>query len=82
MYAESDLLVVLDENATTGCSWASAIEGSTLALYIEKILSAEEAYPTEARTRVAWGRIFFFKGMVASDGAITFSCALLGANRR
>ena len=33
MYAESNLLVVLDENATTGYSWTSAIEGSTLALY-------------------------------------------------
>ncbi len=37
MYAESNLLVVLDENATTGYSWTSAIEGSTLALYTEKI---------------------------------------------
>ena len=26
MYAESNLLVVLDENATTGYSWTSAIE--------------------------------------------------------
>ena len=53
MYAESNLLVVLNENATTGYSWTSAIEGSTLALYTEKSISAEEAYPTEDANRVA-----------------------------
>ena len=75
MYAESNLLVVLDENATTGYSWTSAIEGSTLALYTEKSISAEEAYPTEDANRVGaeGSHLFSFKGMAAGDGTIALS---------
>lgn len=75
MYAESSLLVVLDENATTGYSWTSAIEGSTLALYTEKSISAEEAYPTEDANRVGaeGSHLFSFKGMAAGDGTIALS---------
>ena len=75
MYAESNLLVVLDENATTGDSWTSAIEGSTLALYTEKSISAEEAYPTEDANRVGaeGSHLFSFKGMAAGDGTIALS---------
>lgn len=75
MYAESNLLVVLDENATTGYSWTSAIEGSTLALYAEKSISAEEAYPTEDANRVGaeGSHLFSFKGMAAGDGTIALS---------
>ena len=75
MYAESNLLVVLDENATTGYSWTSAIEGSTLALYTEKSISAEEAYPTEDANRVGaeGGHVFSFKGIAPGDGTIALS---------
>ena len=72
---ESNLLVVLDESATTGYSWTSAIEGSTLALYTEKSISAEEAYPTEDANRVGaeGSHLFSFKGMAAGDGTIALS---------
>ena len=60
---------------TTGYSWTSAIEGSTLALYTEKSISAEEAYPTEDANRVGaeGSHLFSFKGMAAGDGTIALS---------
>ena len=59
----------------TGYSWTSAIEGSTLALYTEKSISAEEAYPTEDANRVGaeGSHLFSFKGMAAGDGTIALS---------
>ena len=58
-----------------GYSWTSAIEGSTLALYTEKSISAEEAYPTEDANRVGaeGSHLFSFKGMAAGDGTIALS---------
>ena len=66
---------VMYANATTGYSWTSAIEGSTLALYTEKSISAEEAYPTEDANRVGaeGSHLFSFKGMAAGDGTIALS---------
>lgn len=58
-----------------GYSWTSAIEGSTLALYTEKTISAEEAYPAEDANRVGaeGSHLFSFKGMAAGDGTIALS---------
>ena len=65
----------LDVYKRQGYSWTSAIEGSTLALYTEKSISAEEAYPTEAANRVGaeGSHLFSFKGMAAGDGTIALS---------
>ena len=81
MYAESNLLVVLDENATTGYSWTSAIEGSTLALYTEKSISAEEAYPAEDANRVGaeGSHLFSFKGMPPVTAPSRFRTSALGS---
>ena len=63
-------------NPTCWSCWTrTRPRGSTLALYTEKTISAEEAYPAEDANRVGaeGSHLFSFKGMAAGDGTIALS---------
>ena len=82
MYAESNLLVVLDENATTGYSCGRRRSRvRRVALYTEKSISAEEAYPTEDANRVGaeGSHLFSFKGWPPVTAPSRFRTSALGS---
>ena len=77
MYAESDLVVLLDENATTGYEWTSEIEGSAVTADADQAYSAEEANPLQDGEVVGGtgAHMFSYKGAAAGDGTITLTYA-------
>lgn len=78
LYAEGDMIVMLDGNATTGYEWTSAIEGSSVKNDVDQYLAEGETVNGAGENVVAGAggvHVFGYKAEGSGDATITLKYA-------